>query len=307
MLRNDHPLYLPIFATALPDRATVVEPGRWGWEVGYLDSNSITDQNNLAVTDRVIVDAELHRFEATLRYGVAERWELRAALPYVVMNGGYMDGFIQSFDDLFDATPRARTIRSRNEFRYLVRVNGDNLVDETDETIQGLGDLPVQLKYQFRDEPARLIPRAAARVSLKLPTATNPLLGNGRVDVGVGLLAEQPVGGRFLLVANLDLATAHTTTKLKTLDVDPVVVWGTLTAEYFLTDRASVAAHYSAGSNPYPEFDNDMPVFNRLPMGIGLGWTYRLFPKARVTLAAGENINSAWPDFAWSAAVAGDF
>lgn len=307
MLRNDSPLYLTLMTTALPDRATTLAPTRWAWEAGYLNSNSIVDQNNLAVTDRVIIDAELQRFEVSVKHGVADRWEAGASLSYLALGGGYMDGFIDSFEDAFGfTTPRARRIRSEGEFRYLVRVNGQNLIDETDETIHGLGDLPLYLKYQFRDEVSGWAPRMATRLTLKLPTATERLLGNRRVDVGAGFLAEQPIGDRWLLLANLDLTTAHAPTRIKTIDLDPVVVSSTWLIEYFLTDRASLKAQYAIASNPYPEFDKDMTVFNRLPMGIGVGWTYRL-PKARVTLGASENVNSAWPDFSWTASFNGEF
>lgn len=306
-LRNDHPLYLTLMSTARPDRATTLAPRRSAWALAYLDSNTIADQNNLAVTDRIIVDAELQRIELGWKYGLAEHLELSAAVPYLILGGGYMDNFIESFDDVFDAVPRARSIRGHGEFRYLFRVNGQNLIDETDATRHGLGDLPLQLKYQFRDAVEGWFPQAAVRGTLKLPTATDSLLGSDRVDVGAGVLAEQPFGERFRVTLNLDVTTAHLPLALKTLDLDPVVVTGFFALEHRLTRKASWWVQYTAASNPYPTFDNDMTALNRLPMGVGLGWTYRVAPRAAITLAAGENINSAWPDFAWSAELSGSF
>ena len=307
LLRNDHPLYLTLTSTALPDRPKVLAPRRWAWDVGYLDSNTIADQNDLAVTDRIIVDAELQRLELRVRYGMAERWEASAAVPYLVLGGGYMDSFIESFDDTFDAVPRARSIRGDGEFRYLFMVDGRNLIDETDETRHGLGDIPLQVKYQCRSETAGWFPTVALRGMLKLPTATDSLLGNGRVDGGVGVLAEQPLGERFRLTANLDVTSVHLPMALKTVDMAPVMVSGLLVAEHRLTRRFSWMVQYAAGSNPYPKFDKDMTALNRLPMGIGLGVTYRTTPRTALTVSAGENINSAWPDFSWSAAFRGSF
>lgn len=303
-LRNDSPLYLTLFSTALPDRATIVAPRRWAWGLGYSASNSIVDQNNLAVSDRVIVDGEMHRFEVGVKYGLSPRWELGVFVPYLVFNGGYLDGFVDSFEDAFGfTTPRARSIRSAGQLRYLVRVNGQDLIDESDETIHGLADIPFQVKYLFRDREGGILPRASVRGLLKLPTATDPHLGNDRLDGGVGVLAEQPIGRRILLTFNLDVTSAHLPLALKTVDIDPVVVSGMAALEHFLTRRLTWKAQLMAGSNPYPKFDKDMTAVNRAPMGIALGATWRLFPRASIQLAATENINSAWPDFGWTASV----
>lgn len=302
--RNDHPLYLTLMANTVPDRPTTMAPRRSAWSLTYADANTIADQNNLAVTDRIIVDAELQRVELGWRYGVSDRLEVSAALPYLVLGGGYMDDFIESFDDLFDATPRARSIRGQDEFRYLFRRGGQNLIDETDESRHGLGDIPLQVKYRFREDArAAWFPTASVRGMLKLPTATDSLLGNDRVDAGIGLLAEQPLGSRLRATTNLDLTTVHLPLALKSIDMDPVMVTGMLAVEHQVTRKASWWVQYTAASNPYPTFDNDMTALNRLPMGIALGWMYRVTPKARVMLAAGENINSAWPDFSWTASV----
>ena len=308
LLRNDSPIYLTLFSTAMPERAKTVAARRWAWEAGYSNSNNIVDQNNLAVTDRVIVDGELQRFEVNVRYGLAEHWELAAYVPYLYFGGGYMDDFIDSFEDNFSlTTPRARRIRDTGELRYLFRVNGQNVIDETNEAIHGLGDIPVQLKWRFRDEPDRWFPQMAVRGMLKFPSATDPHLGNDRLDGGIGLLAEQPIGTRWLILMNLDVTSAHLPLALKTVDIDPVVVSGLLGLEYFITDRASLKAQMAIGSNPYPKFAQDMTALNREPIGLAIGWTYRLLPKASVKLAAAENVNSAWPDFGWTASFQGEF
>lgn len=306
LLRNDNPLYLTLFSAALPDRARVVAPGGWGWGAGYLDSNILIDQDNEAVTDRVLIDGELHRMEVAVRYGLRDRWEVGAAIPYLVLGDGYLDTFIQSFEDAFGlTTPRARRVRGKNELRYLVRLNSVNVVDKEDETIHGLGDLPVQVKYQVRDADGGWLPRMAVRGVVQVPTATDPLLGSGRVDVGLGWLGEQPIGRRILLVVNGDVTTAHLPLPLKTVDIDPVMASGTLSVEHRLTARASWAAQITAATNPYPTFHRNMTVVNRAPIGVGLGWRYRLSPRSTMTLALGENVDSAWPDFQISAAIDG--
>ena len=306
VMRNDSPLYQPLGSAALPARAAVAAPGHWSAELGYLDSNNIVDQNNSAVTDRVIVDGEMQRVELTLRYGLRDRWELGATVPYLAFVGGYMDDFIDSFEGAFGlTTPRARRIRDAGQVRYLFRINGQNLIDR-DAAFQGLGDLPLFVTYRWRNEPGGLLPRVALRGVLKCPTATDPLLGNGRVDAGLGVTAEQPLGRRVRLLGALDVTSAHLPLALKTVDIDPVVVSGWLGFEQFLTDRASWKAQISLATNPYPKFDRDMTTLNTPPMGIGLGWVYRLFPKTAVKLAVIENLDQAWPDFSWTASVQAD-
>ena len=132
-----------------------------------------------------------------------------------------------------------------------------------------------------------------------MPTATQRILGNDRFDLGGGLLAEQPVGDRLLVLANIDVTSVHAPLALKTLDLAPVMVTGTLSFEYFLTHRASARLQWTAATNPYPKFHPDMSTLNGVPMGIGVGWAYRLFGRTKLQVHAAENIYSPWPDFAW--------
>ena len=301
MLRNDHLVYLPFFSTAMPDRARALAPQHWALEIGYMDSNTIVESHNVTETDRVIVDAEVQRAELNVKYGLSPQWEIGGTLPYLVIGGGYMDSFIQSFEDAFGfVTPGARESRGKNEFRYLFRVNSQNLIDVSDKVITGLGDVPVYLKYQFRNEPGGFLPRVAARGILKLPTATHFLLGNDRIDGGFGLLAEQPLPWRIFTFYNVDVTTVHLPRKLDTLDTDPVMVSGSLGFEHFLTNRLSWQMELTMATHPLPPFHPDMATLNRKPMGVALGGVYRFSKGTAVRVNAAENINSAWSDFAWS-------
>ena len=305
-LRNDNPLYLALFSAVLPDQARTTAPRRWSLEAGHLGSNNVIEQHNVTESDFVLLDMELQRFELDLRYGLQEKLELRATLPYLFMGGGYMDDFILSFEETFGfTTPGARESRGENEFRYLFRVNGQNLIDESDTTIQGLGDIPIQLKYQFRDEQGGLLPDVAVRGILKLPTATESILGNGHVGGGIGLLAEQPIGKRILLIGNLDITSVRPTRRLKSLNLDDTMVSGLLGFEHRLTRRLSWKGYTLGATNPYPTFHEDMSALNRPPMGVGIGAAYR-FKRATVKLNVVENFFSAWPDFAWGISVQTD-
>ncbi len=307
-MRNDNPLYLPLFAPIMSERATVTRAGKLSWDVTYVNSNNAVEQDNFTRTDLVILDTEVQRTELDLRYGVTDRLEMALRVPYVAMGGGYMDHFIESAEEAFGFTvPGVRESGTANDFHYLVKVNGETLIDRTDP-IDGLADIPVQVKYQFRDRPEGLLPRMAVRSVLKLPTATTSLLGNDRVDWGVGLLGEQPLGRRVLLWGNSDVTSAHGPPELKSLDIDPVMISGTAGMEILLTEKASVAVQATMATNPYPTFHDDLTVLNRVPIGVGLGWNYRLFKTTRIRLMAAENLaHPTWPDFSWSAAIQSEF
>ena len=254
------------------------------------------------------MDEEIERFEFNLRYGLRDDLEIAATVPYLVMGGGYMDGFIQSFEDTFGfVTPGARESRKSNDFQYLFRVNGENVINKSDESISGFADIPIQLKYRFRNQANGWFPYAAVRGILKIPSASDPLFGNKRFDGGFGLLAEQPIGGRILLLTNFDVTSTHLPLALKTLDIDPMMVSGTVGFEHFLTDRASWRVQMTVATNAYPKFHPDMTALNSVPMGIGVGWVYRFSRRATVKLTAGENVDSSWPDFAWSASLQSEF
>ena len=308
LLRNDCPLYLSLSSTAPPDRARTMKDQRLGWEIGYLNSNYIIEQHNVTESDRIIVDTEIQRLELNLRYGLSDDLEVGTWIPYLIMGGGYMDDFIQSFEDTFGfVTPGARESRGKNGFQYLFRVNNQNVINKSNEAIAGLGDIPIQLKYRFRNQSRGWIPQASVRGVLKVPSASNPLLGNERFDGAVGVLAEQPIGNRLLILTDLDLTTAHLPLALKALDVDPVMVSGMVGAEFFLTQKASFQTQVAMTTNPYPKFHSDMTALRRVPMGIGIGGAYRLFKRSAFKLMIAENVFSAWSDFSWSASLQGEF
>ena len=308
LLRNDCPLYLTFFSTAFPDRPGTTSAHQWAWEFGYLSSNYIIEQHNVTESDRIVVDDEIERFEFSLRYGLRDDLEIAVTVPYLAMGGGYMDDFIQSFEDTFGfTTPGARESRKSNDFQYLFRVDGNDLISKSDESISGFADIPIQLKYRFRNQTDGWFPYAAVRGILKVPSASGPLLGNERFDGGFGLLAEQPIGGRIRLLTNIDVTSTHLPTALKTVDIDPVMVSGSVGFEHFLTNRASWRAQMTMATNPYPKFHQDISALNHIPMGIGVGWVYRFSKRAAVKLTVGENFYSAWPDFAWSASLQKEF
>ena len=298
--RNDNPLYLAFGSTILSDRADTGEPGRWRWNADYLNSNTIVDQHDDSEADHVVVDAEVQRFELTLKRALTQRLEFGTAIAYVAIGSGFSDSFIESFEEgVGAASVGARDGRGENEFRYLFRVDGVNQIDRQDETIHGLTDIPLQLKFQFRDGQEGFLPRVSARGMLKLPTATDSLLGNQAVDGGVGLLAEQPAGKKLLFLGNIEVVSVHAPRPLKNLDLDPVMVSGTVGFEHRLTQRASWQLQWRGATNPYPEFNEQMTALTRTPMSIGFGWNYRLFRTASLRLTLMENLFSSDPDFAW--------
>jgi hypothetical protein len=130
-------------------------------------------------------DGETYRFNLALRRGVTPRLEVGLEIPYLSHRGGFLDGFMRDYHDVFGLTQSGRNNHPRNRLLYSY-VRGDVQEILVDEHTEGLGDIRLRAAWQlWRNETGQ--PRGAAlHASLKLPTGnSDDLLGSGSTDLAV--------------------------------------------------------------------------------------------------------------------------
>ena len=153
---------------------------------GALDiANSFSSsfENNRAI----FLDGESYRANLKLRFGLQEGWEVGLDLPYWLHDGGFMDGAIEDFHDLFDLDNGNRELFSRNQLRYrYIDTSGPTTVLYTlDERSDGVGDLQLSASYQLSSSQEQYW---ALRTTLKLPTGdADELTGSEATDLAVAL------------------------------------------------------------------------------------------------------------------------
>ena len=186
-LKNQMPLYI-FFLSFTPDKAEVVEEGRLRCNLDYQVSNVIIDKVTTGTEEYIVqIDTEVNRINLDLKYGIREGVEIGLEIPYIRFSRGYLDGFIQDFEDVFEfiTTPGARENTSKYQYKYEVRKSGEYLI-QSNTPHGGVGDAILNLKVKFLDEDYNYPwPTLSVKGALKLPTGSkDKLTGNEKWEGG---------------------------------------------------------------------------------------------------------------------------
>ncbi|MFH1479236.1 MAG: DUF3187 family protein [Candidatus Omnitrophota bacterium] len=308
-IKNQMPLYL-FYLQMSPDKADVVKSHRFKTNIDYTVSNvtvsAFTPASSLYITD---IDLEVSRLNLDLRYGIYDDLEIGLEIPYISMSSGYLDNFIESFEDAIGArTPRSREKQGSYEFDYALRYNWGYLINKKG-SIEGIGDMSFNVKYQLLKDSGYFVPNLALRSALKFPTADkNDLLGSGEFDYGFGLLIDKMFFERFFLYLGGNIVLIEKPSFLDALDIDSKMYSLLAGLEYFFTDRFSVVLQASGNTTVYPYSDTN-PLDNDA-FDIGLGFNYAFKGKENMSwhFAITENYSAAsTPDVAFHAGISYEF
>ncbi|WP_298039703.1 DUF3187 family protein [uncultured Desulfuromonas sp.] len=136
--------------------------------------------------EQIVLDGETYRFDLALRCGLSPTLEVRADIPYISHRGGFLDGFIEDFHDLFGLPQGGRDKAPRNRLLYSYVRDGRQEI-ALEENTEGLGDVRLSGAWQLYEEEGGLR-SATVFGSLKLPTGdSDRLLGSGSTDLAFGL------------------------------------------------------------------------------------------------------------------------
>ncbi|RMF83781.1 MAG: DUF3187 family protein [Nitrospinota bacterium] len=189
-------LYLPFEGT------TLTPQGHWALSFGLAESNTINETIDRAENTSLLFDLETTRFTLGARYGVLPRVELGVEIPFIARWGGFLDRFIEGVERVVNKLNPARKRGPVNTVRFHLQRNGE-LIFSRGESALGISDLVLSGKGLLWEE-GETYPALAARLQIKLPTGDEErLLGSGKTDIGVGLVAQKTLW-RFTLYSNLN-------------------------------------------------------------------------------------------------------
>jgi hypothetical protein len=189
-----------LFIALEPERATVLGKGdrRLGLNFDY--SNILVSQHTNG--EELFVDAEYLRSDFRFETGLGEGIDVRVSIPFTIMYGGFLDGFISAFHRTFGLPNAGREKFPNNEFHYLYRKDGEPALDRSDSAA-AFGDLTFQIKKALISETRNEL---AVRAAIKLPTGSKGnLTGSGKTDFALGFLWSR-VGQRFGGYFNINFA-----------------------------------------------------------------------------------------------------
>ena len=144
--------------------------------------NSFTGR--VAGSSALVMDGSTTVASLALRGGAGARWEWGLEVPYVHHGGGFTDGFIEEFHDLFGFPDGARHAAPRNRLDYRVIDEGGTVVEITGSEGH-LGDVRAWVGYRVHRTPGR---EAVLRMMIEAPTGeVEDLSGSESTDAALWL------------------------------------------------------------------------------------------------------------------------
>lgn len=189
-VRNQHPAQLTVLHLD-PARAGVLAPG------------AVQVRENLAYTSLWLrgsapgrtyeMDGETLRAATNLQVGLGSGWQAGIELPVAHTSGGFLDGFVIGYHEVFGFPDQARDVAERNRFAIAARENGRDVWSVERSDLELL-DVPLMLTWQVLERTGTQ-PGLALRGGVELPTGdAGRGYGNGGLDVSLGVLLEQHTG-----------------------------------------------------------------------------------------------------------------
>lgn len=182
---NQSPL-VQIFGLPAETGATITPGGC----VGVSLTQDVASQFTFADTprERIILDGESYRWTLAARYGIGPRIEAGIEIPYILYGGGFLDGFVVEWHNVFQLPQGGRDSAPRDRLDFIYDRDGVRKL-RMDRAGSGIGDITLtggmQL-YDSRDDSSH--DSLALRASLKLPSGdSGSLHGSGGTDFSLYL------------------------------------------------------------------------------------------------------------------------
>jgi len=200
--RNQSPL-IRIFGLPAIGSAVVLPAGRVEGTLSLDASNNFAP--GIGATDSVLLDGETYGFTLSARYGIAPRFQIGLDIPYLANSGGFLDGFIEGFHNLFGLPQGWRKSYPKDRLRYQYNRYGATRV-LVDDGSAGIGDLRLSGAWQLYHDGSESPLALALHAGIKLPTGnSHRLFGSGSTDFALWITASDdfrlPLGHLTLYAA----------------------------------------------------------------------------------------------------------
>lgn len=142
--------------------------GQWQWQLGLNIANSLHVEQQSKYSERLEVDSETSRHELRLEYGLNDDWDLRLEVPFIGVEAGSLDGFINDFHQALGFPEGSRPSRQDDQMKIRYDRNGQTLLDIT-QSQSGVGDASLSfvrsLETDYEDS-------LSYGIKLKFPTGS---------------------------------------------------------------------------------------------------------------------------------------
>jgi hypothetical protein len=280
-----------IYGLPRADGYTVAPADEWHARLRVDYTSHYTEQQS--ANERLLFDGETTRAALLFTRGFRGRWQASIEIPFVDHSGGFADGFIDDFHDLFSFADggRSQAPKHRQAFRY--ERDGRLALDVSDSP-SGIGDARLGLKKRLSGVGEWGMSVAG---ELKLPTGdADRLTGSGAADLSLwGTIGNNQNGqSRWRMLAG---AGGLYSGKGDVLEQQRVrgVAFGWATLGYALL-RNFVVEVQAYAHGPFYE-DTGIKALDGTAVAGALGFDWQLSERSSLDFAIIEDVNTgASPD-----------
>jgi len=238
------------------------------------------------------IDLDMEITELNFRYKkiIKDAVEFDVDLPVLIIGGGFMDGFLETYHDTFGLPDYGRSERPRNEFLYVVRKDGELIIDGKSGI--GLGDIRLALKKPLITSDGFAL---SIKGDIELPTGNAKKgYGNGSLDAGLSLLIDKKISDSIITCVNFGAVFPGDVRANKELDLKNFYCGG-LGIEADAGDGLSFLMQLQGESSIYPR--TDLLAVDRDSFLLIIGGRYTK-AESNYDISLAEDINaSGAPDF----------
>ncbi len=244
-------------------------------------------------SESVIFDGETHRGTFIYRRGLGNNLDVSFELPILRHDGGFMDGFIDNFHDVFGFGSGGRDKTQEDQLQYRVIRNGATLLDLRNSE-SGVGDARLSLTRQLAGMPEGR--GAAVGATLKLPTGdADRLTGSGAADIAAwatyGTDTPTSAWGWVGTVGAIYTGEGDVMPGLRRRSG----LFGSVTLAYAWNERLHFKAQAYASSPLYE--DSELDALDGAPVLGVLGGSWQFAPQWGLDVGVVEDLNvGATPD-----------
>ncbi|ERJ20510.1 hypothetical protein SSPSH_000620 [Salinisphaera shabanensis E1L3A] len=288
---SDQSPTVSIYGLPRADGYTVAEPGAWraGLRVDY--TSHYTEQQ--AGRESLLFDGETTRAALIFERGFGDDWQATVEIPFVDHSGGFADGFIDDFHDVFGFSDGGRSSAPRDQQSFRYQRDGRLALDVSDSP-SGVGDVRLGLKKRLAGVGDWGM---AVAGELKLPTGdADRLTGSGAADVSFwGTVGNNQNGtSRWRMLAGAGGLYSGQGDVLEAQRVQEVA-FGWATLGYAVAPSFVVKVQAYAHSAFYE--DTDIEALDGTAVAGALGVDWMLNERSRMEFAIIEDLNTgASPD-----------
>lgn len=191
-IRSQHPLVM-IFLDFELRSASTQPAGQARLDTGITYTSMYQARESEDGRTVVSYDGEWAELALDFRYGISDRLEVFATLPFLYTTSGFLDSVVEDYHDAFSFNQDGRDLAPRDKFAVSLIHEGQTFYELEEDTF-GIQDMPIGVAYAVLKEDAT-IPGLQIRGALELPTGKEEFgFGNGAIDAGLGFVVEKSLG-----------------------------------------------------------------------------------------------------------------